>query len=238
MVRRDATGRGPRSIAAAFLFGVIAASTSPARGEEPVVRAASGSGLPWAVAVSVERSEEKLSRAECRQVFADFTVLRGEPHRSTLAAGTGDRAAPSVRFEGRRSATFEDSLAAAFADAARWLRRGTCLRVLSEFHDLAGRPLSRRIEEIGLPADRYLGELVVVDGDRRAICQSSRVLAATRPGSREIAFCGRRFVRAQMQNPDLAAAVVIHEALHALGLGENPPLPEEITGRVLELCGR
>lgn len=157
--------------------------------------------------------------------------------RSLEAAG-GDGPAPPVRFAGSRSAVFEQVLAAAFADAAAWLRRDPCIRLLSEFRDLAGRPLARRLEDSGLTADGFLSELIVVDGDRRSLCQSGRVLAGTRPGSREIAFCGRRFVRTRMQDRDLAAAIVIHEELHALGLGENPPTTEEITGRVLEMCRR
>jgi len=151
-------------------------------------------------------------------------------------AGAPDNSGPSVRFAGRRSPAFEEVLAAAFAEAARWLRRDPCLRLLSDFRDVAGRPLLERLAQTGLPADRFLGQLVVVDGDRRAFCQSSRVLAGTRPGSREIVFCGRRFLRAQMHDRGFAAAVVIHEALHALGLGENPPSTDEITARVLERC--
>jgi hypothetical protein len=168
-----------------------------------------------------------------RLIAASLLYLAG-----SLEASAGDGPAPPVRFVGNRSAAFEEVLAGAFADAASWLRRDPCLRLLSEFRDLAGRPLSRRLEEIGLSADRYLAELVVVDGDRRSLCQSARVLAGTRPGSREIVFCGRRFVRTRMQDPDFAAAIVIHEELHALGLGENPPTTEEITRRVLEMCRR
>lgn len=155
-----------------------------------------------------------------------------------LDASGGEGRAAAIHFAGNRSATFEEVLAAAFADAAAWLRRDPCVRLLSEFRDLAGRPLARRLEEIGLSAEGFLSELVVVDGDRRTLCQSSRVLAGTRPGSREIVFCGRRFVRTRMQNRELAAAIVIHEELHALGLGENPPTTEEITERVLEMCRR
>jgi hypothetical protein len=33
-----------------------------------------------------------------------------------------------------------------------------------------------------------------------------------------------------------AQAIVIHEALHTLGLGENPPSSAEITARVLASC--
>jgi hypothetical protein len=34
-----------------------------------------------------------------------------------------------------------------------------------------------------------------------------------------------------------AEIAVIHEALHTLGLGENPPDSREITRRVAERCG-
>ena len=37
-------------------------------------------------------------------------------------------------------------------------------------------------------------------------------------------------------NPSQTEAYLIHEALHSLGLGENPPSPKEITGRVLAMC--
>ena len=39
-----------------------------------------------------------------------------------------------------------------------------------------------------------------------------------------------------MKNPTLAEAMVIHEMLHTLGLGENPPTTFEITDRVLSRC--
>jgi len=38
-------------------------------------------------------------------------------------------------------------------------------------------------------------------------------------------------------DPGFATNVVIHEMLHALGLGENPPTSEEITRQVVKRCG-
>jgi len=35
----------------------------------------------------------------------------------------------------------------------------------------------------------------------------------------------------------VAEAVIIHETLHSLGLGENPPTSDEITRRVFSRCG-
>jgi hypothetical protein len=37
-------------------------------------------------------------------------------------------------------------------------------------------------------------------------------------------------------NEAVAEATVIHEALHTLGLGENPPTSREITAGVLKRC--
>jgi hypothetical protein len=48
----------------------------------------------------------------------------------------------------------------------------------------------------------------------------------------------RRPRRTQMTGFDAAAAVLlIHELLHAIGLGENPPASEAITARVVARCG-
>jgi hypothetical protein len=38
-------------------------------------------------------------------------------------------------------------------------------------------------------------------------------------------------------NRGFAAVIVLHEALHSLGLEENPPSSEEITYRVMARCG-
>jgi hypothetical protein len=48
--------------------------------------------------------------------------------------------------------------------------------------------------------------------------------------------CGRDFERAWKRNPREVQATIIHEMLHSLGLGENPPAPRDITDRVQQLC--
>jgi hypothetical protein len=57
-------------------------------------------------------------------------------------------------------------------------------------------------------------------------------------GSRAVFICSSRFDTQRRREPGLAAAVVIHEELHSLGLAENPPTSEEITFAVLAHCGR
>jgi hypothetical protein len=69
-------------------------------------------------------------------------------------------------------------------------------------------------------------------------CQNPSILAATEPGSRVIRVCPRRFRERQLQSPGFAAALIIHEELHSLGLGENPPDSKEITQQVIARCGR
>jgi hypothetical protein len=61
-------------------------------------------------------------------------------------------------------------------------------------------------------------------------------MAVTAPGSRVVYVCGRRFAEAQSRSATRAELVVLHEALHTLGLGENPPDSLEITRRVGQRC--
>jgi hypothetical protein len=47
-------------------------------------------------------------------------------------------------------------------------------------------------------------------------------------------MCGREF---RNRNRTAAEIIIIHEFLHVLGLGENPPTSDEITERVAARCG-
>ena len=60
----------------------------------------------------------------------------------------------------------------------------------------------------------------------------------TTPASRAVHLCGARLVSLFASSPRLASAVIIHEELHSLGLGENPPTSLDITQQVLSRCGR
>ena len=63
-------------------------------------------------------------------------------------------------------------------------------------------------------------------------------LAVTEPGSRVVFICPTAFVEAVSGKPEQAEATLIHEMLHSLGLGENPPRSRDITERVLFRCDR
>ena len=68
-------------------------------------------------------------------------------------------------------------------------------------------------------------------------------MMAVTPGVPRVFVCpdgaGRinsRLSRVEFQSGSLAEAMVIHEMLHTLGLGENPPTTFEITERIRERC--
>ena len=58
---------------------------------------------------------------------------------------------------------------------------------------------------------------------------------ATR-SSRVVLTCGQVFEPYVRQNPTGAEILLIHEFLHTLGLGENPPSTSQITDRVAARC--
>jgi len=111
-----------------------------------------------------------------------------------------------------------------------------CLGLLSEFHDEADRPLVERLEALGLDTQSYLELILFRDGSGSPQCAGDLTFAVTTPRGRVIFVCGRRFERLWRRDASAAYAVIIHEVLHTLGLGENPPPGEAITLRVLALC--
>jgi len=137
-----------------------------------------------------------------------------------------------VRLEPLARTAFLRSLDAAAASLAS----PGCASLLDAFEDRDGRSLRRRLDDQGLGAPDYLRRVVFVEGRGEAACRRSDVLAFTSPGSRVVRVCGDRFRQLALREPAHAQAVVIHEMLHTLGLGEQPPSPAEITARVREAC--
>jgi hypothetical protein len=122
--------------------------------------------------------------------------------------------------------------------AFRRLGRPRCQNLLTEFTDAAGRPLAERLAALGRTPQGYLGDILFEDGSQVRPCASREVLAVTNPGSRVVFVCPRQFVAVAYQDPVEAELILIHEMLHSLGLGENPPSSHEITGRVEQRCTR
>jgi hypothetical protein len=125
-------------------------------------------------------------------------------------------------------------LHAAVMRARRRLEQPECKRLFSEFKDASEQTLQANLEALGQTAASYLGLILFADGSARESCSAGLAYAFTAPGSRVVFVCGPQFMRA---SPTLAEEVVIHEALHSLGLGENPPSAREITAQVRERCG-
>ncbi len=124
----------------------------------------------------------------------------------------------------------------ALDDAVRWLSGPRCARLFSEFQDVDGQTLGARLRLLqSTPAD-YLRLVYFHDGELSPACKRHGVLAFTQVGSRVVYVCGRDFARAWNKEPREIVATLIHEMLHSLGLGENPPTPREITDRVEKLC--
>jgi hypothetical protein len=161
---------------------------------------------------------------------AAFLAALGALSRNTQASG----GAPE--FVGRVDPYVKAAVTRAFALALEQLGREHCLQVFSEFQDGAGRPLTENLEALSLTATSQLISIRVADGAHEKACADPGVLAYTHPGASTIYVCGHRFALLTRMHPRLAAALILHEQLHSLGLGENPPESQQITASVLRGC--
>ena len=126
----------------------------------------------------------------------------------------------------------------ALEGAARRLEQPGCEALVDLFVDAEGRPLRASLEKAGLSGADYLTLLIFYDGSRHSLCRRGGVFAAADVGGRIVWICPEPFVRLAWSDPGAADMVVIHEALHSLGLGENPPSSDEINSRVRSACFR
>jgi hypothetical protein len=124
-------------------------------------------------------------------------------------------------------------LAQAIEGAAHRLRRPECRRVFSDFKDASENLLETNLIRFAVdPADYLLKFIWFADGSQQSQCWGMTA-AFTEPGSRVVFVCGRHFD----QNSREAELQIIHEILHTLGLGENPPSSGAITKQVIARCG-
>jgi hypothetical protein len=107
--------------------------------------------------------------------------------------------------------------------------------VLAEFNDAEGRTLESNLAEWGMgPAD-YTALVPFLDGSGEPLCRKAKTALVSSPGVRRVFVCPS-FAAVSVHDPLLAESLVIHEILHTLGLGENPPTQLEITQRVQARC--
>jgi hypothetical protein len=119
--------------------------------------------------------------------------------------------------------------------AMRRLLVPECRALLDELRDAEGRPLTAKLASFGVSADQYLAMIPFLDGTSRPLCKGGQSQLLTARGVARIAVC-RPFLQTVDRERVTAEVYVIHEMLHTLGLGENPPTSQEITQRVKRQC--
>jgi hypothetical protein len=153
----------------------------------------------------------------------------------TSSVGAEWTAAQQVRLEGQRERL---AVQRAIEGAIHRLEKARCQAVLTDFTEASGRTLREALEVRGQGAQDRLRQLLFYDRRDRGRCGALSPLAATAPGSRVVFVCGQEFRQAAERSPLRAEAIILHEFLHSLGLGENPPSSVEITNAVLARCAR
>lgn len=122
--------------------------------------------------------------------------------------------------------------------ALRRLQSPECGRIFSDFKDRAGRTLAGRLEAMDETGAGYLARRMwFVDGSGARACQDSSTVFVTQPGSAVVFVRTRQLRTLALHDPVVVESLLIHEQLHSLGLGENPPSTHEITSQVQRRCG-
>lgn len=122
-------------------------------------------------------------------------------------------------------------------EALIWLAESECEEILSDFSDDQGRTLRDNLDALSSSIAQYIALLYFRDGSDLTSCAKD-AFAMTSRGSRVVWICGRTLEESYTRSPRHATASMIHEVLHTLGLGENPPTSGEITSHVLRHCGQ
>jgi hypothetical protein len=148
----------------------------------------------------------------------------------TTASGAEDANGFRVRMAGSGSAP---SVTRALAGARARLARPGCQLLFTDFQDANGRPLQERLDLLRLSGADFLRYVAFYDGYGHRRCHDDRVMAFTQPGSLAVRVCPQVARRDQ----GLVELILIHEMLHSLGLGENPPTSARITQQVARRCG-
>ena len=108
-----------------------------------------------------------------------------------------------------------------------------CQAVLTDFRSLNGQGLDDVLRMSNRTAQEQFDLLVLKGGLGRPLCERGVSLAFTQVGSSAVSICVQRFM---LLPPREQEAVLIHEMLHSLGLGEGPPESVAITAQVLKRC--
>jgi hypothetical protein len=166
-------------------------------------------------------------------LLAGSAVTGAEPNPS---ATVRERLAFNVRISDPfRAAAVRTAVLGAFDR----LGNGRCQGIFTDFRDASGQTLQEKLDALGETGQSYLRLVLFYEGSDLQGCRSSKgqdISAMTTPGSRVVYICRSNFSKGRRPKPFYPEAVIIHETLHSLGLGENPPTSDEITWRVFSRC--
>jgi hypothetical protein len=143
-------------------------------------------------------------------------------------------ATPQTRSDVLR-VSLEPTIERARDGAVRKIERPGCQRLLDEFKDKDGRTLAENLATWNRPVADYLRTMPFRDGSFHPLCRSGKSALVSVVGMRPVFVCPS-FRKEAERDPWAAENWIIHEMLHTLGLGENPPSSREITQRVSERC--
>jgi hypothetical protein len=176
------------------------------------------------------------TEARCPQIVTiALGLVLGLEARELRAGGEATRievAAPAA------SSGLNESVAAAVRDASSKLAVPGCQRIFTDYRDRRGQTLQANLDAVERTGESYVAWLNFYDGRGMSRCDDRGTLASTSAGSRIVYICSAQFREKQRRDPGLAAALIIHEELHSLGLAENPPSSQAITAQVISRCGR
>jgi hypothetical protein len=174
-------------------------------------------------------------RVICFEAFFSILLLPSNP----VSAENSDlREEPRISVLGRLDPDLIRAVNDVVPMAAKKLETSACQAVLSDFKDSAGRTLGENLQTKGQTGAGYLRWLIFLNGSEDQFCLNSHIVAGTNPNDRFVRLCGPIFKSIAKSDSGYAAALVIHELLHSLGLPENPPSSEAITRKVVDRCGR
>jgi hypothetical protein len=119
--------------------------------------------------------------------------------------------------------------------AAERLGHAACRGIFEELADFTGRPAARRLAQAGRSPSSHFARLRFV-ASAEGPCMEDVVAAWSVAGDPRVRVCPRVFAMVAGHDRREAAALLIHEALHTLGVAENAaggPLTQYVRRR----CG-
>jgi hypothetical protein len=213
---------------------------------DPILRTAHVKPPPGVLGLAVQEKELHMSPGSIAQcllpavfmILVPSSTLSAEPREGSSSSQypLGATAASSLRANVRLRGIAGRAVERAVLDASRRLAAVACQKVLSDFVDASGKPLQASLDALGETAQGYLSRVLFYDGSSQMRCSTGMILGGTTRGSRIVYVCASQFSDRAGRNASDADAFVIHEMLHTLGLGENPPAPSQITAQVMQRC--